>query len=91
MSVDLLPLGLGDGLVLRGRKVARPEIDTSEIIAEFQWHFPMDCQWHFPTAFHVFSGISRRIVTFPVDLTGNAQWIFSGMFQWKCTFVISGV
>ena len=26
-----------------------PEINTSEIIVDFQWHFPMDFQRHFPT------------------------------------------
>ena len=29
-----------------------PEINTSEIIANCQLHFQIDCQWHFPTEFH---------------------------------------
>ena len=32
-----------------GAKYCTPEIDTSEINVDFQWHFPMDVQWHFPT------------------------------------------
>ena len=73
-----------------GAKDCTPEIDTSEVIADFQWHVPMD--------FHVFSngnslfGFSfQRIFTFPVDFTGIVQWMFSDIFQWHFTFVISGV
>ena len=40
------------GVLLLGAKDCRPEIDTSEIIVDLQWHFPMDFQWHFPTEFH---------------------------------------
>ena len=29
-----------------------PEINTSENIMDFQWHFPMKCQLHFPMKFH---------------------------------------
>ena len=29
-------------------KYCTPEIDTSEIIVELKWHFPMDFQWHGP-------------------------------------------
>ena len=35
-----------------GAKDCTPEINTSEIIVEFQRHFPMDFQLHFPTEFH---------------------------------------
>ena len=35
-----------------GAKDCPPEIDGSEIIVDFQWHFPMDFQWHFPMEFH---------------------------------------
>ena len=38
----------GDQAAKPGAKDCRPEIDTSEIIADFQWHFPVDC--------HLFSG-----------------------------------
>ena len=34
-----------------GAKDRTPEIDTSEIIVDLQWHVPMDVQWHFPTDF----------------------------------------
>ena len=30
-----------------------PEINTSEIIADFQWHFPMHVQLHFQRDMHV--------------------------------------
>ena len=30
-----------------------PEVNTSEIIVDLQWHVPMDCHWHFPTEVHV--------------------------------------
>ena len=36
-----------------GARYCTPEINTSEIIVDYQWHSPMDCQWHFPTEFHV--------------------------------------
>ena len=35
-----------------GTKYCTPEINTSEVIVDFQWHFPMDFQWHFSTHFH---------------------------------------
>ena len=37
---------------VQGQKICAPEIDTSEIIVDFQWHFPMDFERHFPTTFH---------------------------------------
>ena len=30
-------------------KYCTPETNTSEIIADFQQHFPIDFQWHVPT------------------------------------------
>ena len=36
-----------------GAKDRMPEINASEIIVDFQWHFPMDVQWHFPMDCHV--------------------------------------
>ena len=35
-----------------GAKKCTPEINTSEIIMDCQWHFPMDIQRHFPTCCH---------------------------------------
>ena len=35
----LLPLGS------LGAKDRRPEIDTSEVFVDFQWHVPADFQW----------------------------------------------
>ena len=35
-----------------GGKRSQTRNQTSEIIADFQWHFPMDAQWHFPMEFH---------------------------------------
>ena len=35
-----------------GATYSIPEINASEIIVDFQWHFPMDCQWHFPMDFN---------------------------------------
>ena len=37
------------------------------------------------------SGMFHRIVTFPVDSTGNVQRMFSGVFQWNLSFESSGV
>ena len=58
-----------DLVVLSGAKHRTPEIDTSEIIVDFQWHFP---DFRFSAVF------SQRIVTFPVDfyqkLPINFQW-----------------
>ena len=39
-----------------GAKYRTSEINTSETIVDFQWHFPMDFRWHVPTDFHVPSG-----------------------------------
>ena len=56
---------------LIGAKDCTPEINTSEIILDFQWHFPMDCQWHFPTEFHWSAVFSEALV----------QWIFTRISQ----------
>ena len=61
---DALDAHIGASLASHlGAKDSTPEIDTSEIIVDFQWHFPMDFQWHAPTTFQisvVFSkGLSR--------------------------------
>ena len=58
---------------LPGAKYCTLEIDTSEVIVDFQWPFPMDCQWHFPTQFHLSVGVPKGL--------SLAQWISTGMFQ----------
>ena len=35
-----------------GAKDCTPEINTSEIIVDFRWHFPMDFQWRCSTELH---------------------------------------
>jgi hypothetical protein len=37
-----------------GAKDCKPEIDTSEIIVDFQLHFTTDFQWHLSTCFNGF-------------------------------------
>ena len=59
-------------------KDCTPEIDTSEIIVDCQWHFPMDCQWCVPTNLHFSAVVSQGIVTFPVDV----HWIVPMDSQW---------
>ena len=39
-----------------GAKDCTPEINTSEIIVDFQWHVPMDCQRYVPKDCHFPSG-----------------------------------
>ena len=41
-----------------GAKYCTPEINTSEIIVDFEWHFPMNFQWHFPKDCHFPNGCS---------------------------------
>ena len=48
-------------------KYCAPEIDTSEVIVEFQWHFPMDVQRCFSKGISRVSSVVQRIVTCPVD------------------------
>ena len=43
-----------------GAKYCTPEINTSEIIVEFQWHFPMAVQWHVPTTCHFVQWYCRK-------------------------------
>ena len=38
--------------IIVGAKYCTPEINTSEIIVDFQWHFTIHFQWHFPMDFH---------------------------------------
>ena len=49
------------GSVSRGARDRSLEIGTSEIIADFQWHVPMDVQWHFPMDCHFPSGVSLEL------------------------------
>ena len=68
-----------------------PEIDTSEVIVEFQWHFPMDYQLHFPMEFH-YSAVSPKDCHLSSKIfTGISQWIFSGVLQGNFSFAIPGV
>ena len=60
-----------------------PEINTSEVTVDFQWHVPRNC---------------HLSVVFPQGLSlvqwiriGIAQCIFSGLVQWNFAVVISGV
>ena len=59
---------------LLGAKYSTPEINTSEIIVDCQWHFPMDVQWHFPMESH-FSAVCPKGLSF-------VQWMFTGIAQW---------
>ena len=42
-----------------GTKDCTPGIDTSEIMVDCHWDFPMDAQWHFPTGFHLSAVCSK--------------------------------
>ena len=57
-----------------GAKDCTPEIDTSESIADFQRHLPMDVQWHFPTAF-LFSALCSKGLSL-------SWWILQEFVQW---------
>ena len=37
------------GVGCLGAKYCTPEVNTSEVIVDAQWHYPMDVQWHSPT------------------------------------------
>ena len=52
-----------------------PEIDTSEIIVDFQRHVPMDFGG-VVQQISLVSGIFQRIVTFPVDVHLNCPMDF---------------
>ena len=75
------PAHLGGDLA--GAKYCTPEINSSEVIVEFQRHFQTNrhCSMAFPKGL----SLSQWIVT------GIVQWMFSVVFQWIFTFVISGV
>ena len=72
-------------------KYYTPEINTSEIIVDFQWHFPMDCQWHFPTSFHVSVVFSKDCHLSSGCLLVVSNRYFSGIVLYMFMFVRSGV
>ena len=80
-----------DASVLQGQRNCTPEIDTSEIIKDFEWHFPVDFQWHVPMELHLSVVFSEGLSLVQWIVTGIVPWNFSGVFQWNFTFVISGV
>ena len=68
-----------------------PEINTSEIIVDFQWHFPVACRWQCPTEFHFSVVLSKGLSLVQWVFTGSVHWNFRGIIQWNFTFVISFV
>ena len=64
-----------------GAEDRTPEIDASESIVDFLWHFPMDFQWHLPTNCHASVVCSKVLPPFQWIFTGIVQWTFSGIFQ----------
>ena len=74
-----------------GAKDCTPEINTSEIIVDFQWI----SQWTFSgTLSNITSLVScvfQRIVTFPVDFHWNCPMDFQWHFSNGISLVISGV
>ena len=64
-----------------GAKDFTPEINTSEIIVDFQWHFPTDCQWYFPTESHFSAVLSKGLPLPGWMFTGIVQWTFGDIFQ----------
>ena len=73
-------------------KDCTPEINTSEIIVDFQWHFPNGLSVACANGISLLSGMFQRIVTFQVDFHWkcpmDVQWHFPMEFH---LFVISGV
>ena len=80
-----------EGTIGLGAKDCTPEINTSEIIVDFQWHFPMDFQWCFPTEFRLSMAFPEGLSLAQWIFTGIVLCIFSGVSQWNFTSVISGV
>ena len=79
----------GDDLL--GAKDCTLELTASDIVVDFQWHFPMDFQWHLGTEFHLSVICSKGLSLFQWMFTGIVQGTASGIFQRNVTFVISGV
>ena len=76
-----------DLVIWIGAKHCTPEINTSEIIVDFQWHFPMDLS----NLFSLVSGIFQTIVTSPVDLYWSFPTDFSGIFSDSHHGLFSGI
>ena len=58
------------------------------------WILSCVFQWMFsgiPSGMTFVSGMFQRIVTRPMDVSWNLQWIVSGKFRWMLIFVIPGV
>ena len=72
-----------------GAKDYTPEINASEIILDFQWHFPMDFQLHFPTEFHLSVVVSKGLSLVQWIFIGICHWIFRDILQWIFIVVIS--
>ena len=66
-----------------GTKDCTPEIDTSELIVDFQLHFPMDVQWRCPTDVHLSVVFSEGL---PLS-----QWMFTGNVQRTSTLTSNGI
>ena len=80
------PLEKAGGSETLGATNSTPEINTSEIIVDFQWHFPMDCNG-ISNIISLISGIFPRIVTCPVHYYLNCpmdfQWHFPIVFHFR--------
>ena len=72
-----------------GAKYCTPEIDTSEIIVDFQWHFPMDLQWYFPKDCHLSAVFSQGLSPYQWIFTGKFKWIVRGISQRIFAFVLT--
>ena len=68
-----------------------PEIDTSEIIVDFRWHFPIDVHWHVPTFVCLSVVCSKGLSLSQRIVTGNIQWISRDVCLWNFACVRSGV
>ena len=67
-TVSAIPLSIPQAALV-GTKYCTPETDTSEIIVDVQWHFPMDAQLYFPTTYHTSVVFSKGL--------SLSQWMFS--------------
>ena len=66
--------------MMYGAKDCTPEINTSEIIVNRQWDFPMDFQLHCPTQFHLSVVCSKGLSFCPVDFHWNCPMDFHWRF-----------
>ena len=74
-----------------GAKDCTPEINTSEIIVDVQWHVPMDCQWHVQKEFHLSVVCSKGLSLVQWICTGVAQWISVACSHGIYISLVSGV